>query len=155
MKVLSRDPILNQTLAQVRIVTGRPHQIRIHMAWLGYPLVRRGSSCQLGRMLLAVADHWSLVHCVMLALNRLATHFINVEASLGSQMRPLVEKFRFLQIPDIICTHGGLSLTIQVLRTDACALWRTPCPHCFNRPAMMRAVAMTVVVIPCLSAIEA
>eukprot|EP01117_Protostelium_nocturnum_P020035 TRINITY_DN8840_c0_g1_i2.p1 TRINITY_DN8840_c0_g1~~TRINITY_DN8840_c0_g1_i2.p1 ORF type:complete len:339 (+),score=124.25 TRINITY_DN8840_c0_g1_i2:58-1074(+) len=39
VKVLKRDHENDTTLVEVDIKTGRPHQIRIHMAWAGYPLV--------------------------------------------------------------------------------------------------------------------
>ncbi|KAL8159835.1 hypothetical protein V2J09_001372 [Rumex salicifolius] len=37
--VLERDTKRNQTLVQVEIQSGRPHQIRIHMSFIGHPLV--------------------------------------------------------------------------------------------------------------------
>ncbi|KAG6531316.1 RNA pseudouridine synthase 5-like isoform X1 [Zingiber officinale] len=39
MQVLERDDQRNQTLVQVEIHSGRPHQIRIHLAFVGHPLV--------------------------------------------------------------------------------------------------------------------
>ncbi|MDY0296272.1 MAG: RluA family pseudouridine synthase [Acidobacteriota bacterium] len=36
--VLRRCEAMNQSLVRIRILTGRPHQIRIHMAAAGYPL---------------------------------------------------------------------------------------------------------------------
>lgn len=39
VRVLRRDPTCGHTLVQVEIPTGRPHQIRIHMAYAGHPLV--------------------------------------------------------------------------------------------------------------------
>ncbi|PRP76257.1 pseudouridine synthase [Planoprotostelium fungivorum] len=38
VKVRRRDRENNRTIVEVEITTGRPHQIRIHMAWVGYPL---------------------------------------------------------------------------------------------------------------------
>jgi hypothetical protein len=37
--VLRRNLIDNQSLVEVQIFTGRPHQIRIHLAAIGHPLV--------------------------------------------------------------------------------------------------------------------
>jgi 23S rRNA pseudouridine1911/1915/1917 synthase len=39
VKVLRRDPGHNASLVEVTIPTGRPHQIRIHLAYAGHPLV--------------------------------------------------------------------------------------------------------------------
>ena len=38
IEVLARDPGRNQAIVQVRIDTGRNQQIRIHLAWAGFPL---------------------------------------------------------------------------------------------------------------------
>ena len=38
-RTLYRDTTTNQSLVHVHIITGRPHQIRIHLAAAGYPLV--------------------------------------------------------------------------------------------------------------------
>lgn len=37
-KVLKRFPSKNQTLIECRLETGRTHQIRVHMAYIGYPI---------------------------------------------------------------------------------------------------------------------
>lgn len=37
-KVLERFPKVNQTLIECRLETGRTHQIRVHMAYIGYPI---------------------------------------------------------------------------------------------------------------------
>lgn len=39
VEVLERDSQLNQTLVQVEIESGRPHQIRIHLSFIGHPLL--------------------------------------------------------------------------------------------------------------------
>jgi 23S rRNA pseudouridine1911/1915/1917 synthase len=39
VRVLRRYPGRNASLVEVTIPTGRPHQIRIHLAYAGYPLV--------------------------------------------------------------------------------------------------------------------
>ncbi|KAI3983406.1 hypothetical protein MKX01_013473 [Papaver californicum] len=38
LKVLSRDVQRNRSLVQVEIQSGRPHQIRIHLSFIGHPL---------------------------------------------------------------------------------------------------------------------
>ncbi|GKV34112.1 hypothetical protein SLEP1_g42528 [Rubroshorea leprosula] len=38
VEVLERDVLANQTLVQVEIQSGRPHQIRIHLSFIGHPL---------------------------------------------------------------------------------------------------------------------
>ena len=38
-RVLHRDPEQNRTLVHINLITGRPHQIRIHLAAAGHPLV--------------------------------------------------------------------------------------------------------------------
>lgn len=38
-KVLYRDTVDNTSLVEVEIFTGRPHQIRIHMSFIGHPLL--------------------------------------------------------------------------------------------------------------------
>ncbi len=37
-KVLKRFPNVNQTLIECKLETGRTHQIRVHMAYIGYPI---------------------------------------------------------------------------------------------------------------------
>ncbi|PKU76855.1 RNA pseudouridine synthase 5-like [Dendrobium catenatum] len=39
VQVLERDTQQNRTVVQVEIHSGRPHQIRIHLAFIGHPLV--------------------------------------------------------------------------------------------------------------------
>ncbi|KAK1266653.1 RNA pseudouridine synthase 5 [Acorus gramineus] len=39
VRVLERDETLNHTLVQVEIQSGRPHQIRIHLSFIGHPLL--------------------------------------------------------------------------------------------------------------------
>ncbi|XVF23664.1 hypothetical protein REPUB_Repub13aG0058800 [Reevesia pubescens] len=39
VEVLERDGLQNCTLVQVEIESGRPHQIRIHLSYLGHPLL--------------------------------------------------------------------------------------------------------------------
>lgn len=39
VSILERDTKRNQTLVQVEIQSGRPHQIRIHLSFIGHPLV--------------------------------------------------------------------------------------------------------------------
>ncbi|XP_049382533.1 RNA pseudouridine synthase 5 isoform X3 [Solanum stenotomum] len=39
VRVLERDSENNCTLVQVEIQSGRPHQIRIHLSFIGYPLI--------------------------------------------------------------------------------------------------------------------
>ncbi|XP_020578147.1 RNA pseudouridine synthase 5 isoform X2 [Phalaenopsis equestris] len=39
VQVLEKDALQNQTLVHVEIHSGRPHQIRIHLAFIGHPLV--------------------------------------------------------------------------------------------------------------------
>ncbi|WOL16274.1 RNA pseudouridine synthase 5 [Canna indica] len=39
VQVLERDAQRNQTVVQVQIHSGRPHQIRIHLAFIGHPLL--------------------------------------------------------------------------------------------------------------------
>lgn len=38
-RVLGRDPVLGRTRVQLQPVTGRSHQLRVHMAALGHPIV--------------------------------------------------------------------------------------------------------------------
>ena len=38
-KVLKRYPEHNVTLIEIKIETGRTHQIRVHLAWIGYPVI--------------------------------------------------------------------------------------------------------------------
>ncbi|RWV90262.1 hypothetical protein GW17_00047555 [Ensete ventricosum] len=39
VQVLERDAQRNQAVVQVEIHSGRPHQIRIHLAFAGHPLI--------------------------------------------------------------------------------------------------------------------
>ena len=39
VRLLRRDEARNASLVEVEIPTGRPHQIRIHLAYAGHPLV--------------------------------------------------------------------------------------------------------------------
>ena len=39
VRLLRRDEAMNASLVEVEIPTGRPHQIRIHLAYAGHPLV--------------------------------------------------------------------------------------------------------------------
>lgn len=39
VRVLERDSENNCTLVQVEIQSGRPHQIRIHLSFIGFPLI--------------------------------------------------------------------------------------------------------------------
>lgn len=41
-KVLSSDPISNTSVLDVQIHTGRTHQIRAHLAFIGYPVLGDG-----------------------------------------------------------------------------------------------------------------
>ena len=38
-QVVYRDPVADRSIVEVRLISGRPHQIRIHMAAVGHPLV--------------------------------------------------------------------------------------------------------------------
>jgi len=70
-KVLKRDFEKSISICEVTITTGRPHQIRIHSAFLGHPLfndplyVRGGGVCEMAQFsmkMLTPAPNSSLKH---------------------------------------------------------------------------------------------
>ncbi|KAF3334917.1 RNA pseudouridine synthase 5-like protein [Carex littledalei] len=54
--VLERDMQRNQTLVQVEIQSGRPHQIRIHLSYIGHPLLGDPLYCNGGMPKINTAD---------------------------------------------------------------------------------------------------
>ncbi|KAJ3704212.1 hypothetical protein LUZ61_007917 [Rhynchospora tenuis] len=55
--VLERDVQRNQTLVQVEIQSGRPHQIRIHLSYIGHPLLGDPLYCDGGVSKICSTDY--------------------------------------------------------------------------------------------------
>ncbi|KAJ0102682.1 hypothetical protein Patl1_06143 [Pistacia atlantica] len=64
VKVLERDVQGNRTLVQVAIQSGRPHQIRIHLAFVGHPLVE----VKRAKPKVKICDNRELTYMVILSM---------------------------------------------------------------------------------------
>ena len=79
-RVVSRDPASDSTLVELRPTTGRSHQLRVHLLWLGHPI--------LGDRFYAPADVVARAPCLRLHATELAFDHPYSQARMAFRCQP-------------------------------------------------------------------
>lgn len=91
----TEEPFAEVSLVRVKIETGRTHQIRVHMAHLGYPVVGDTVYGRARRHHLPVQPERQMLHAARLAFTHpVSGKRLSFEAPLLDDMRHLLEELR-------------------------------------------------------------